>query len=245
MFRASLVTEWYATAREQFEKSVKKYNSKSTDKVWIASYTGPSEFSNIKWSYTNPSELAGIWDRIAPMYYVTSYNLRHYMRNLVQAVGRKYAYAALCMGADRNNRWVWRPGEVRPQMLEVLFAGGMGYIYWSWPYSNLRIIAEVARTNGVVADNEDIFLDGKSTGRFWTEQARTFASTLETDTAGLLLVSNYTRTDNTRVWLRKRPAGPMTLTELYTGQVLRLAANQQIFSVELAPENCQLWKWKK
>jgi len=245
MFRASLVTEWYAAAREQFEESVKKYNSKSSDKLWIASYTGPSEFSRIKSSYANPAELAGIWDRIAPMYYKPSYDVRHYMQTLVRAVGRKYAYATLSMGQDRVNRFVWRPGEVRPQMLEVLFAGGMGYIYWSWPNANLRIIAEIAETNGVVANNEDIFLYGKSTDRFWTEQDRRFATTLETEEAGLLLVSNYTQTANNKVWLRKRPEKPMVLTEVYSGQVRRLAARQQIFSVELEPQTCQLWKWKQ
>ena len=52
LFRASLVTEWYAAAREQFEKSVKKHRSQSSDKVRIVSYTGPSEFSQIKSSYT-------------------------------------------------------------------------------------------------------------------------------------------------------------------------------------------------
>ena len=245
MFRASLVAEWYAAAREQFEKSVKKYNSKSTDKLWIASYTGPGETSYIKGNYANPAELAGIWDRIAPMYYKPSYDVRHYMQTLVRAVGRKYAYATLSMGQDRDNCIVWRPGEVRAQMLEVLFAGGMGYIYWSWPNANLRIIAEIAETNGVVANNEDIFLYGKSTDRFWTEQDRRFATTLETEEAGLLLVSNYTQTANNKVWLRKRPEKPMVLTEVYSGQVRRLAARQQIFSVELEPQTCQLWKWKQ
>ena len=245
MFRASLVAEWYAAARQQFEKSVKKYNSKSTDELWIGSYTGPSEFSYIKSSYANPSELAGIWDRIAPMYYEPSYDLRHHMQSLVRAVGRKHAYATPNMGEARDNRMEWRPGEVRPQMLEVLFAGGMGYTYWSWSCTNLRIIAEIAETNGVVADNEEIFLHGNSTDRFWIEQDRRFATTLETEDSGLLLVSNYTHTDDNKVWLRKRPEKPIVLTEVYTGQVLRLAARQQIFSVELEPQNCQLWKWKK
>ena len=178
------------------------------------------------------------------MYYETGYDVRRHMRNLVRAVGRKHAYATLCMGEARRNRWVWRPGEVRSQMLEVLFAGGMGYTFWSWPYSNLRIIAEVAETNGIVANNEAIFLKGTPTDRFRTEQDRCFATTLETKDAGLLLVSNYTRTDDHKVWIRKRPAESVTLTELYTGQVLRLAAGQQLFAVRVAPGNCRLWKWK-
>ncbi|KKM81954.1 hypothetical protein LCGC14_1324630, partial [marine sediment metagenome] len=244
MFRASLVTEWYAAARGQFVKSVRKHRSQSTDRVRIASYTSPAEFSHIKSSYANPAELAGIWDRIAPMYYETGYDVRRHMRSLVRAVGRKHAYATLCMGEARRNRWIWRPGELRAQMLEVLFAGGMGYSFWSWPYSNLRIIAEVAETNGIVADNEEVFLKGTRTDRFRTDQDRCFATTLETEAAGLLLVSNYTRTDNHKVWIRRRPTEAMTLTELYTGHVLRLAAGQQSFAVEVAPQNCTLWKWQ-
>ena len=72
-----------------------------------------------------------------------------------------------------------------------------------------------------------------------------FATSLETETAGLLLVSNYTKTDNRTVWLRKRPEDKMILTEVYTGQKMILSKNQQIFSLEVTPEQCTLWKWEK
>lgn len=245
MFRSELVAEWYAAAREQFERSVKQHNAQSTRQLWIGSYTGPAEFSQIKSSFLNPSDMVGIWDRIAPMYYESAEEIRRDIKNLVRAIGREHAYAALCMGEGRADRWEWRPGEIKPQLLEVLFAGGMGYTCWSWPYSNLRIMSEVIATNGIVADNEEIFLNGKSSDRFWTEQDRCFTTTLETESAGLLLVSNYTTTNNKTIWVRKRPEKPMQLTELYTGQVLRLADQQQIVSVEISPQNCQLWKWDK
>ena len=193
----------------------------------------------------NAADMVGVFDRIMPMWYEDGYAVRRHIRDLIRAVGRKHAYAALCMGDGSGTRWQWQPGDVKAQMLEVLFGGGSGYMFWTWGYSDLRIIAEIAQTNGVVADNEGIFLDGESTDRFWTEQDLRFATTLETDATGLLLVSNYTKTDNDKVWLRKRPEKPMTLTEVYDGRKIRLSKDQQIFSVTTLPGQCSLWKYRK
>ena len=244
-FRANLVTEWYEAAREQFYSSVEKRGSHSSRKPWFGTYTGAVGMSNIKDNFVNVAETGGVFDRIMPMYYSGGYHLRVEIRKLIRAAGREYSYASLNMGEARADRRMWKPGENRAHILETLFAGGRGYMYWAWNKSNLRIIAEVAETNGIVAEYEDLFLNGKNTERFWTEQPRTFATTLETGDEGMLLVSNYTGTDNTRVRVFKRPEKAMTLTEVYTNQKLKLAPQQQIFAVSLPSAQCSLWKWKK
>ena len=244
-FRANLVTEWYQAARKRIHASIDKYGARSGAQPWFASYTGPVGYSNIKDNFMNAAETAGVFDKIMPMYYSGGYSLRREIRKLVRAAGREYTYGSLNMGTARSDRRVWQPGEVRAQMLEVLFSGAKGYMFWSWNKSNLRIIAEIAETNGVVADNEEIFLNGDFTERFWIEQPRTYSTTLETDDAGMFLVTNYTETDNSRIQVFKRPEKAMTLTEVYTGEKINLAANRQIFTLYVPSAQCGLWKWEK
>jgi hypothetical protein len=130
-------------------------------------------------------------------------------------------------------------------MLEVLFSGAKGYMFWSWNKTNLRIIAEIAETNGVVADNEEIFLNGDFTERFWTEAPRSYAVTLETDASGLLLITNYTGTDNGTIRVFKRPERAMVLTEIYSGETIHLSPDQQVFSLFVPTAQCTLWKWEE
>ncbi|MAE64385.1 MAG: hypothetical protein CMJ18_08940 [Phycisphaeraceae bacterium] len=244
-FRAHLVTQWYEAAGSHVAACIRKHGSRSGRAPWFATYTGAVGMSNIKDNFLNVAETGRVFDRIMPMYYSGGFHLRRELRKLIRAAGREVSYASLNMGEARADRRMWRPGENRTHMLETLFAGGRGYMYWAWNKSNLRIIAEVAETNGVVADHEEIFVDGRSTERFWTEQPRQFASTLETDEAGLLLITNYTQTDNSRIWVFKRPGEPMTLTNVYAGTQLELAPEQQIFQVDVPAAQCMLLKWEK
>jgi hypothetical protein len=41
----------------------------------------------------------------------------------------------------------------------------------------------------------------------------------------------------------KRPEEPMLLTEVYTGESLSLAEDQQIFAVSVPSAQCTLWTW--
>jgi len=242
-FHGDLIREWYVEGRKKFISSVRKHNAKSSREFLIGSYTGPASLAHVKTSFMNPAAMTDVFDRIMPMFYEEAIDLRSHIRELVRAVGREHAGAALCMGTARSDRWVWRPGEVRAQILEVLFSGGTGYMFWSWPYSNLRIIAEIAQTNGIVADNEAFFLDGQPTKRFWTEADRTFASCMEMSDRGLLLVSNYTKTHNDKVFVRRLPGPALVLTELFSGRQISLAAGQQSFTVATKPGMCSLWRW--
>ena len=244
-FRANLVTEWYEAAAEHIDACIEKYGSRSSVEPWFATYTGAVGLSNIKDNFLNVAETGQVFDRIMPMYYSGGFALRREIRKLIRAAGREVSYASLNMGEARADRRMWKPGENRAHILETLFAGGRGYMYWAWNKSNIRIIAEVAETNGIVAEHEDLFLNGQNTERFWTEQPRTFATTLETGDAGLLLVSNYTGTKNTRIRVFKRPDKAMTLTEVYTGKTVELARNQQVFSLLVPSAQCRLWRWEK
>ena len=244
-FRANLVTEWYQAAREHIKASIDKHGARSGAEPWFASYTGAVGLSNIKDNFLNVAETGQVFDRIMPMYYSGGYALRREIRKLIRAAGREVSYASLNMGEARADRRMWKPGENRAHILESLFAGGRGYMYWAWNKSNLRIIAEVAETNGVVAEHEEVFANGRNTERFWTEQPRTFATTLETGSKGLLLITNYTATDNRRIQVFKRPEKPMVLTDVYTGEQLKLGADQQVFAVFVPAAQCGLWKWDK
>ena len=243
-FRAHLVTEWYEAAGEHIDAAIKKHGARSGVEPWFATYTGAVGLSNIKDNFVNVAETGRVFDRIMPMYYSGGLNLRTEIRKLIRAAGREVTYASLNMGEARADRRMWKPGENRAHILETLFAGGRGYMYWAWNKSNLRIIAEVAETNGMVADNEEMFLSGRNTDRFWTEQERTFATTLETDAAGMVLISNYTGTENTRVRVFTRPEEAMVLTEVYTGETMSLAKDQQIFAISVPSAQCSLWKWE-
>jgi len=245
-FRADLVKEWYQAGWEEFVKAVKKYQGKSTAVPKFFSYTGPAGFDSVKESFMNPAAMAGLFDRIMPMFYEDGFALRRHIRELVDAVGREHAYAALCTGEPGSSRFEWQPGEHRAMMLETLFGGARGYMFWTWPNASLLTIAEIAETNGVVAANETMLLKGKFSRRFWLDgdNPRRFVTCLENDREGLMLVSNYARSGEPDIWIRKRPGEKYRLTELFDGGKLEAGAGQQLFCVSVPAGTVGLWKWR-
>lgn len=240
-FRAAQLTEWYRAMRTTFLAAVEKQADSSGRRPCLAIQSGGPAFADIKSTRLNLAELAGVFDLICPQYYGGGEKVARWTRQLVREVGRDKACPTLCMG----ERYEWQPGEFRAQILEALFAGARGYTSWGWPYSNLRVIAEAAETNGALATHEALLRQGVATETFWTEQPGGRVSVLETGAAGLLLVSNYSRDGAATVVVRRRPGTALALSEVFTGTTVRLTPGETDFVPAVRPGTCTLWKWKK
>jgi hypothetical protein len=207
----------------------------------LAIQSGGPDFADIKSSRLNLAELAGVFDLICPQFYGGGDMVARRTRELVRVVGREKACPTLCMG----ERHEWQPGEFRAQILEAIFAGAGGYTSWGWPYSNLRVIAEAAETNGALAAHETLLRQGAPTETFWTEQPGCRVSVLETSAAGFLLVSNYSRSGAAAVVVQRRHGTAAALSEVFTGATVRLPPGETDFAPAVRPGTCTLWKWKK
>jgi len=246
LFRMSLMTEWYAEVRKRFVNQAVKHTGKSNEKPWMSAQIGRPVMSKGKTDLYNYNKLLEVFDYFSPQLYMNAYEIRSQVADLVRVVGKEKALPLLCMGEARTNRDQWKKGEVKAQILEILFAGAKGYGSWGWPYSNLRIVAEFAQTNNAIAENEDIFVHGEKTNSFYVEdQTRQFASALETDKAGLLLISNYTKTGMNEVIIRKFIRKNIELRDVFTDNKITLPEGQEFFIVNVKPGTCALYRWNK
>jgi hypothetical protein len=235
------LTEWYRNMRETFLATVAKNGSGGGRAPRLAIQSGGPDFADIKSSRLNLEELAGVFDLICPQFYGGGDMVARRTRALVRVVGRDKACPTLCMG----ERFEWQPGEFRAQILEAVFAGARGYTSWGWPYSNLRVIAEAAETNGALATYEPLLRQGVPTETFWTEQPGCRVSVLECSTGGLLLVSNYCRDGAATVVVQRRPGTATALSEVFTGATVRLTPDEADFAPTVRSGSCTLWKWEK
>ena len=235
-FRANQLTEWYRDMQAVFRESIAKT---SLQRRFVMS-AGTPGLRSVKSQRLNFVELSDIFDCMSPQYYTNAENVGKKTRELVSAVGRDKACPYLCPG----ERFEWRPGEFRAQILEVVFAGGNGYLLWGWPYSNLRIIAEAAEANGALAKYEQVFLHGTATDSFYTQQSGCRVSVIESDKAGLLLVSKY-RGSGESVSVRRKSKNVPMLTEVFTGKKLFFDADSTQIDITVSNGTSTLWMWKK
>ena len=246
LFRAAMVREWYVEARRVFLEEVRKKGASNVPEPFINSYTGPADFDHIVNSSMNPAIMVGVFDHILPMFYGSALQMRTWVRELVAATDPQTAGAALCAGESRANRYEWQKGDVQAQMLESLFANGKaGILFWSWPYSNMRIVAEIAETNGVIADNEDIFWPGTPGQGFSAPADGQFASTLETDSDALLLVSNYTEQRETTVMVKRSGEAAVAMKGLLGSADLVWKRGESEKRIPVPVGNVRLWRWSK
>jgi len=151
------------------------------------------------------------------------------------------------------------PGLLTAAVLETIMAGGKGYCMWAGAYMDTRQLAELSAVNGVLADHEDTFLDGKEASLFnayppegkgdyfHPYSKEVFVSTRETKTEGVVLITDY-RANRTPFWVERSTAhtGPMTLVDAFTGKtVAKLATNQWDFQIHLKDLPVRLLVWKK
>jgi hypothetical protein len=246
LFRASLMKAWYAEARQRSLEHAEA-NGDAAKATWMTLAVGRPAFATMKTDLYNYRDLFDVFTYFSPQLYMDAHDIRTETRDLVAAVGRDRAVPLLCMGESRADRFEWQPGEIRAQILEVLFAGAHGYNSWGWYYSNQRIINEMARTNDVIAQHEDVFVNGVATDTFLAvnQPPRQFATTLETDDAGLLLVSNYTRGADRIVRVRRQPGEPLVLTHCFTGKCMNIEPGQEVIHFNITPGTCGLWRWDK
>jgi hypothetical protein len=241
-FRATQLTEWYRSMKTTFLAATTGNPAVGGGpRPRLAIQAGTPEFASIKTTRLNLAELADVFDLICPQFYGGGESVARRTRDLVREVGRDKACPTLCLG----ERYEWEPGEFRAQILEAVFAGARGYTSWGWPYANLRIIAEAAETNGVLATHETILRQGTATTTFWTAASRGRVAVLETATAGLLLVSNDSRGGTPAVIVQRRPGTAVVLTEVFTGATVRLTPGDAEFSAAVQPGTVALWTWDR
>jgi hypothetical protein len=240
-FRAGQLTDWYRDMATAFRTAAAAQRPAGGPAPCLAIQAGTPSFDSLKTARLDLVALADIFDLICPQYYGGADRVARWTRELVDAVGRDKACPTLCLG----ERFLWQPGEFRAQILEAVFAGARGYTSWGWPYSNLRIIAEAAGTNGVLAEQETLLRQGVRTTSFRTEQPGARVAVIETEGAGLVLVSNSSRNGATQVVVRRRAGAAMELRELFTGVTARLAVAESEFAPAVPPGTCTLWRWTK
>jgi len=245
MFKASFTTKWYTVVRKAFVDGVKAAG-KNKETPWMTLEAGDATTARAKIDAFHYRDLLDVFDYFSPQLYNDIPTVRKRIALLVKKVGKNRAMPLLTSGGG-HERWEWKTGELRALIFEVLFAGAKGYDFWGSLFSNLRIQAEIALTNNAVAENEDIFVNGKKTNAFEIENAsRQFASVLETDKSGLLLLSNYTKIEGKNILqVVKNRSEEYLLTEVFSGQKIKLSKEQTFFFVKVEPDSCLLFRWEK
>lgn len=266
-FRASLTTERFKIFKDAIVKASNKAGAKSSPSPMLAWWAGAADDYTLVVCMQDGRALSQTIDAVIPQLYFR-YNmppvlLREAIRKHAWATQGKGFWAGLDSDDDitsgRGGDFANTPGCLTAAVLETLMAGGKGYCMWAGAYMDTRQWAELSVVNGVIADHEDTFLDGKETtlfnayapdGKgdyFHPYSKEVFVSTRETKTEGLVLITDY-RKERAPFWLERSTAytGPMTLVDAFTGQtVAKLAANQWDFRIHLKDSSVRLLVWKK
>lgn len=258
-FRASLTTERYRLYKSEFESAAEKAGLASAPRPTLAWWAGAADDYSLKICMQDARALADVIDQAIPQLYfrygIPPRRFRDVIRRQCWALDRKNCYA----GIDSDDPAANVPGNLTAAVLETLFAGGKGYCVWYGPFTDTRQWAELAAVNDVAARHESTFLHGVDTDLFrcfapegkgdyfhpWSNDV--FASTLETDTEGLLLISDY-RKEQKPLWVERsrKYTGPVTLCDAFSGQeVAKLSAGQWEFEIDLKKSAVRLLMWKK
>jgi hypothetical protein len=259
-FRASLTTERYAIYKQELERAVAQAGGPgSSPKPLIGWWAAAAEDYTLERCMQDGRALADVIDQVIPQLYfrygIPPRRFRDLIRRQCWALGREKCYA----GIDSDHPDAGVPGNLTAAVLETLFAGGQGYCVWYGPYMDTRQRAELAAVNDVVARYERTFVEGTDTDLFrcfapegegdyfhpWSDDV--FASTLETEAEGLLLISDY-RQERTPLLVERsrRYAGPMTLRDAFSGEkVADLTAGQWEFRTHLKDSPVRLLVWEK
>lgn len=259
-FRASLTTERYRIYKKELQRAVVQAGGPgSSPRPLLGWWAGAAEDYTLERCMQDGRALADVIDQIIPQLYfrygIPPRRFRDLIRRQCWALGREKCYA----GIDSDHTDSSVPGNLTAAVLETLFAGGQGYCVWYGPYTDTRQRAELAAVNDVVARHEATFVRGKDTDLFrcfapegegnyfhpWSNDV--FASTLETEAEGLLLISDYRQEREPILVERSRKyAGPMILRDAFTGsEVARLVAGQWEFRIQLKDSPVRLLVWRK
>ena len=246
-FRAMLLREWYIAAKKVFlHECQRRPVGRDARAPWFSSYTGCAGRGSVKNSAFDPAIMGDTIEKIFPMLYIPTGALRRQVSELVAATSRETAGAALCAGQPSEYRWVWAPGEIQAQMLEVLFArGNGGILIWTWSYTNARILAEIAQVTGVIAENEEIFWDGETSAEFSVDKSDQRAAAIETNEAGLLLVGNYGDPGITTVKVTRRGTGRTAMVDLIGNADITWEEGEQERRFTIPTGQARVWRWQK
>ncbi len=258
-FRASLTTERYRIYKDELERAAARAKTHSSPRPLIGWWAAAADDYTLTVCMQDARSLADVIDQTIPQLYfrygIPPRRFRDLIRRQCWALGREKTYA----GIDSEHTDANVPGNLAAAVLETMFAGGQGYCMWYGPYMDTRQWAELAAVNDVVAGREATFVHGQDTDLFrcfapegkgdyfhpWSNDV--FPATLETETEGLLHVSDYRqpRTPLIVERSRKQP-GPMTLTDVFSGkQVAQLVAGQWEFRMEPGDWPVRLFSWAK
>ncbi len=266
-FKASLTTERFKLFKQAIAKATKEFGAKSSPEPMLTWWAGAADDYTLVVCMQDGRALSQTIDAVIPQLYFR-YNLppvalREAIRKHAWATQGKAFWAGLDGDDDivngRGGDFANTPGCLTAAVLETVMAGGKGYCMWAGAYMDTRQWAELSVVNGVLANHEDTFLDGKETSLFnayppegkgdyfHPYSKEVFVSTRETKTEGVVLITDY-RAERKPFWLERSTAytGPMTLIDAFTGKtVAKLAANQWDFRIHLKDSPVRLLVWKK
>jgi hypothetical protein len=162
-FKCAMVTEMFAGWRSTFRARAAE-NGIDPSETWFDSWLSVSpKLNRMYFNLHDPRTLREGLDHQIPMLYEPAANVRAHLAELVATAGSENLITGLTLGEPGNGRGLFTPEQTRAQVLEAAFAPTRGYIFWTYPRSDAGTLAEVARTNHLLAQIEDVLLDGEST----------------------------------------------------------------------------------
>ncbi len=220
-FKCSLVTEMFAGWRDMLRERAEATDL--SEDVWLDSWLSVSpKLNRMYFNLHDPRTLPEGLDHLVPMLYETAAKVREHMTALVETAGAEKLLVGLTLGQPENGRDLFAPTQTRAQILEGVFAGARGYVFWTYPRSDAATLAAIARANATLARVEDVLLDGTRTNRLRGAEADVTAYEHDGRIVGLVRGSGSAR-------LRVSGGGAWTVRDVADGNVLgRVSAPGEI-----------------
>lgn len=241
-FKCQLVTEMFAGWRKMLFDKVREKGASSSPQPWFDAWLAVSpQLADMYYFLHDPEGLPEGLDHLVPMIYAPASVVREELVALVPAAGREHLLAGLTAGEPTRGRQIFPPSESRAQVLEAIFAPTMGYVLWTYHRSDAGTLAELARTNDLMARIEDTLLDGKPSRRISVVAGDAHLTAYELGDEIITFVRDYE--DPGKVTLEVAGRATWQVTDAYTAKDLaRISADQREIVLDLAQDNARVLK---